>query len=142
MRAGLVLAVALIACVTPYQPRGFRGGYTDFEAQPGIYYVAFEGNGFIGRPGVVRYWHQRAAEICGGPDRYAMLSTTDIGQTQIVTGSNPSTSTSTTVPVGGGVYQTNTTTNGGGPTITSIRKPAMEGYIRCVTSEDTESPLR
>ena len=29
---GLVLAVALIACVTPYQPRGFQGGYTDFEA--------------------------------------------------------------------------------------------------------------
>ena len=35
----------LSGCVTPYQPKGFAGGYTDFETQPGIYYVSFQGNG-------------------------------------------------------------------------------------------------
>ena len=26
-----------------------RGGYSDFEVQPGLFYVAFEGNGMIAR---------------------------------------------------------------------------------------------
>ena len=52
----LLFSTVLIgtACATPYQPLGMSGGYTDFEIQDGTYYVAFEGNGFIGRPEVVQ----------------------------------------------------------------------------------------
>jgi hypothetical protein len=39
----------LSGCVTPYQPNGFAGGYTDFETQPGIYYVSFQGNGYTSK---------------------------------------------------------------------------------------------
>lgn len=35
--------LVLFACVTPYQPKGFTGGYANFETQPGVYYVSFQG---------------------------------------------------------------------------------------------------
>ena len=44
-----VVAIFLSACATPYQPAGFSGGYTDFETQPGIYYVSFKGNGYTSK---------------------------------------------------------------------------------------------
>ena len=58
----------------PYQPKSFAGGYTDFETQPGIHYVSFRGNGNTSKDTVIQYWHQRAAEICGGRDRYEIVS--------------------------------------------------------------------
>ncbi len=94
--------LSLSACTTPYQPSGFMGGYVDFETQPGIRYVSFRGNAMTGRETVVRYWHQRAAEICRGG--YEMLSIADTGTTHVMADQ-------------GDVY-----TN---------RKPGMEGYVRC-----------
>jgi hypothetical protein len=70
----LGLLLVLSGCVTPYQPKGLTGGYTDFETQPGVYYVSFRGNGYTSRDTVIKYWHQRAAEICGGSDRYEIVS--------------------------------------------------------------------
>jgi hypothetical protein len=110
-RAALILALAvlvlavlsLVACVTPYQPKNWNGGYTDFEVQPGVIYLSFEGNGFTSREVVVRYWHRRASEIC--PGGYDMLSIADIGQTHV--GSS-------------------------GTQVFSVRRPANEGYIHCV----------
>ncbi len=67
------------ACETPYQPRGLSGGYTDFEAQPGVHYVAFEARTGTSYPTVRKYWHRRAAEVCGGPDSYMRLWTFDRG---------------------------------------------------------------
>ena len=99
-----MLAAGQLACATPYQHRGFRGGYSDFEAQPGVHYVAFEGNGFTSRATVAEYWHQRAAEICGGRDRYQVLSQQAASEL-FVTGS--------------------------GGNVQSGRKPSMEGYITC-----------
>ncbi len=98
--------LSLSACATPYQPhRSFRlpsGGYTNFEAQPGIIYVSFQGNGSTRRPAVVRHWHRRASELC--PGGYEMLEHADISKTGI-------------------------TTSGG--EVQSYRRPGMEGYIRC-----------
>lgn len=123
----LLIGALAIACATPYQPKGFRGGYTDFEIQPGIYYVAFEGNGYIGRPGVVRYWHHRAAEICGGSGLYVVLSLADITTTTTVT--TPATANATTTQTGPGTWQTQIRSSPG--SATTVRKPAEEGYIRC-----------
>src|SRR6266498_1385348 len=66
-------AIALGGCATPYQPRGFTGGYTNFETQPGVYYVSFQGNGYTPRETVIKYWHARAAQVCGGNDRYEIV---------------------------------------------------------------------
>jgi len=94
----------LSGCVTPYQPKGFAGGYTDFETQPGIYYVSFQGNGYTSKDTIVQYWHQRAAEICKGRDRYEMISQ----------------NASTTQDVSGFKGNINTT-----------NRHSAEGYIRC-----------
>jgi hypothetical protein len=77
----LLFSAVLIstACETPYQPLAMSGGYTDFEAQPGVHYVAFEARSGTSYPTVRRYWHRRAAEVCGGPDSYMRLWTFDRG---------------------------------------------------------------
>lgn len=94
----------LSACATPYQAAGFRGGYTDFETQPGIYYVSFKGNGYTSKETVIKYWHRHAAEICGGSDRYQIVKH----------------DTSTTQHVAGTGYG-----------IVTVHKSRAEGYIRC-----------
>ena len=98
------LMLVLPGCVTPYQPKGYLGGYTDFETQPGIHYVSFRGNGYTSKDTVIQYWHQRAAEVCGGRDRYEIVS------------QGASTES----------YITGTSTN-----IETVHKASAEGYIRC-----------
>ncbi len=77
--AGWALAataiVALGACAgpTPYQRRNAGEGYHDYEIRRGVYAVSFDGNGRTPRDLAITYWHRRAAEICGGPDRYEVL---------------------------------------------------------------------
>ena len=102
----VVLACILLlsGCVTPYQPKGFAGGYTDFATQPGIYYVSFQGNGYTSKDTVIQYWHQRAAEICKGRDRYEIINQ----------------NTSTAQNVFGSQGQVNT-----------AHLHSAEGYIRC-----------
>ncbi len=67
--------VALGACAgpTPYQRRDAGEGYYDYEIRPGVHAVSFDGNGRTSRDAAVTYWHRRAAEICGGADRYEVL---------------------------------------------------------------------
>jgi len=89
---------------TPYQPSGYTGGYTDFETQPGIYYVSFRGNGYTDKDTVVKYWHQRAAEICQGRDRSEIVSQ----------------NTATTQDVSG--FKGN---------VSTVHRNSAEGYIQC-----------
>src|SRR5215831_13652431 len=98
------LLLVLSGCATPYQPKGFAGGYTDFETQPGIHYVSFRGNGYTSKDTVIQYWHQRAAEVCGGRDRYEIVS-----------------QGASTTP-----YITGNAAN-----ISTVHKASAEGYIRC-----------
>ena len=39
------IGLILMGCATPYQPKGFRGGYEEVEVKPGVYFLTFEGNG-------------------------------------------------------------------------------------------------
>ena len=81
----VVFVVGGCATSTPYQKSGLRGGYTDFETQPSIYYVSFRGNAYTRKETVIRYWYQRAAEICGGTDRYEIVSQ-ETSSNQYITG--------------------------------------------------------
>lgn len=67
--------VALGACAgpTPYQRRDAGEGYYDYEIRPGVHAVSFDGNGRTSREAAIGFWRRRAAEICGGPDRYEVL---------------------------------------------------------------------
>jgi hypothetical protein len=100
----LVGVIVLSSCATPYQKAGFRGGYTNFETQPGVYYVSFKGNGYTSKETVIQYWHRRVAEICGGCDRYEIIGQ-DASTTQHLTGDQDQ--------------------------IVTFHKSRAEGYIRC-----------
>src|SRR2546426_12636489 len=100
----VTIGIAFSGCVTPYQMAGFSGGYTDFETQPGVYYVSFKGNGYTSKETVVQYWHRRAAEICGGRERYEIVSQ-DASTTQYISGSRGQ--------------------------IDTTHKARAEGYIKC-----------
>lgn len=58
-----VLAIGLSGCVTPYQPNGLGGGYSDMALAPDIYKVSFRGNGFTSQDLVQNYVLRRCAEI-------------------------------------------------------------------------------
>lgn len=74
-----ILALAgmlvLVGCAgpTPYQKRDAGEGYFDYETRPGVHFVSFDGNGQTPRDAVIGHWHRRAAELCGGPDRYEVV---------------------------------------------------------------------
>ena len=58
------LALIMIGgCSTPYQPRGFRGGYSEIKLTSDQYIVSFRGNGYTGSDTVRTYILYRSAEI-------------------------------------------------------------------------------
>jgi hypothetical protein len=73
-RAWLAACVTLTACATPYQAAGIRGGWEDYRADAGTIFVSYKGNGHTGPSTIVRYWRMRAAEVCGGADKYEVVS--------------------------------------------------------------------
>lgn len=58
------LAGILVACATPYQPWGFRGGYRESHLYDDIYAVSFEGNNFTSRAQCMEYAFRRGRELC------------------------------------------------------------------------------
>lgn len=90
--AGRLLAAAcaalplLAGCAgpTPYQKRTGGEGYYDYEVQPGIHFVSFRANGRTSRSAVMDYWYRRAAEVCGGEDRFEVLGMNAAGDEVVV----------------------------------------------------------
>lgn len=70
---------------TPYQKRSGGEGYYDYEIEPGVHYLSFQGNGQTSRATVRDYWYRRAAEICGGEDRVEVLGMDASGDPVVVT---------------------------------------------------------
>lgn len=104
----IVIASALGACATPYQPKGFTGGYEEVEIQPGVYFLEFTANAYTSLPTVVQYWHQRAKELCAPKGKVPEIIEVTRGHTmQLIDG-------------------------------TSYHKPATTGHIRCVSPSRSE----
>ncbi len=59
----LVAACLLICCATPYQPKGFGGGYEDVQIDETTFEVAFRGNGFTSAQRVRLMLLYRCAEL-------------------------------------------------------------------------------
>lgn len=99
-----MLLLAGCAGPTPYQKRAGGEGYFDYEVQPGVYFLSFRANGYTSRSMVMDYWYRRAAEICGGEDRFEVLGMDSAGDEVVV----------------------------GTPTLlNTYTLPAVEGRIRC-----------
>lgn len=132
----LVLVAVACSVKTPYAQSGFRGGYNDFEAQPGVHFVSFQGNGFTSRDEVIAGWHQRASEICGGSSRYEIISQSAATSSHTATlGSSRVDATATTY--GNTTYVQGTVTE---PTQIHYDKSRAEGYVRCTGGAPDEAP--
>ena len=108
----VVLGFALTSgCATPYQPRGFAGGYTDAHLKDNLYHVTFEGNAFIDQSTAVRYLHRRAKELCleNGYKDYTVKDPRD-ASTQMMMGSYGS----------------------GSISASTMNKPLVSGYVECL----------
>jgi hypothetical protein len=124
LRIAMTMAVTLVGCGTPYQANGLRGGYEDYRAGAGgAVMVTFNGNGHTSQGAVTRMWHRRAAEVCGGPDKYVVLES----------------EASSDVTEGASTTTTNMTFSGNHATATSSTSPGMtwtkhglQGQVRCV----------
>lgn len=107
------LCAGLVACATPYQQRGARGGYTDHNVADGVYYVAFEGNGYTSPAAVASMWHRRARELCAGD--YDVVDRDPNSDVQLVS------------------------LNGQPTTVTRHR---VEGHVRCVSMPSVSVPAK
>lgn len=114
------LALIMIGgCSTPYQPRGFRGGYSEIKLTSDQYIVSFKGNGSTGSDTVRAYVLYRSAEITLS-DGYDYFLVIEGG-----IGSSVSTYTSS------GSYQSSTTFTGtGSARTTGTFTPGQTYFIR------------
>lgn len=53
----------LTSCATPYQPNGFRGGYSEMQLSENAYRVNFHGNGMTSEDKVAKYFLRRCADL-------------------------------------------------------------------------------
>jgi hypothetical protein len=67
----LPLMIMATACATPYQRRGFTGGYVNEQIGEDTHYIAFDGNGYTGQTTAEIYVRRRAGELC--PHGYDIL---------------------------------------------------------------------
>ncbi len=64
MRTFALLAVLFsVGCATPYQPHGFRGGYSESRLGPDAFTVRFHGNAYVAASRVSDFTMLRAAEL-------------------------------------------------------------------------------
>jgi hypothetical protein len=78
-RLPVLAALLLCACATPYQPKGFAGGYSEERLAPGHYFLSVQVNGYTSPALAEAYWHRRAAEVCaaeGAADHAADITAT------------------------------------------------------------------
>lgn len=79
------MALTLAGCVTPYQPRGFSGGYVDWPTGPGRHHIEVNGNGYTSSSTLRYYFHRRAMELCSfeGFNGYVGASETEANTMQM-----------------------------------------------------------
>ena len=71
-RRAVGVLVVLVACATPYQPKGAMGGYADSKIADDTYHVTFAGNGYTGLDDAQHYVMRRAGELC--PQGFDLIS--------------------------------------------------------------------
>jgi len=84
----LTLLVA-IACATPYQVNGFRGGFDDIQLGDSLFQISFQGNGFTQHGRVAQLLLRRCAELSlENGARYFLMENSEQRQTYSGAGGN------------------------------------------------------
>ncbi len=104
------LLLVLAGCATPYQRKGFRGGFEDAHIRDNIYYVSVETNGFTSPVKAAQYFHRRAKELCEEMEYHDYR----------ITGERDTSTASVTVSGGSGG---------------TILHPGFAGYVECINKK-------
>jgi len=133
-----LVALIFLGCATPYQPSGFRGGYSETILAENVFQVRFKGNGYTSGERASDYALLRAAEVALGHGyRYFALAETD-QQTSLGSYTTPSQS-HTTGYVYGNQVNLNTRTTGGQTYV--FQKPSTTNTIICFMEKPEDGGL-
>src|SRR5512140_1474259 len=59
-----MMVVAITACATPYQAKGFAGGYSDYPVGNNSYAISVDVNSYTSMSTAMEYAYRRASELC------------------------------------------------------------------------------
>lgn len=59
----IAFLVGLSGCATPYQSKGFTGGYSEVQLDDNVFKVSFRGNGYTGKERAANFALLRSAEV-------------------------------------------------------------------------------
>ena len=59
----LLATIALVACSTPYQPKGFGGGFEEQQIAADVFIVSARGNAYTSMEVIKTYTLRRSAEL-------------------------------------------------------------------------------
>jgi hypothetical protein len=130
-------------CVTPYQPKGRIGGYSDTQLAPDVFRVTFQGNGYTSEDRADDFALLRAAELTlqNGFKYFAVIEGSS--SPDVTTWTTPGSGhTSGSVQIYGGpdsytgTYSGHTTYTP--PQTTFISRPRSELLIRCLADKPEE----
>jgi hypothetical protein len=70
-----LVSAGVAGCATPYQPKGFAGGYSEVQLNPDTYQISVEGNGYTSTDRAQKIALLRAAQLtlAAGAERFIML---------------------------------------------------------------------
>jgi hypothetical protein len=143
MRLCAFALLAVVACATPYQQQGARGGFSEYPMDEDTYVVTFKGNGYTARDRVEMYLHFRCAELTleTGHDSFAIIQGRNADRRAAWTtpGHATTNTTATVTGVGNTSYgSSQSTTTYTPPTTTVITKPGHSVVIRMFKGEKPE----
>jgi hypothetical protein len=126
----IILTLLLTACATPYQSKGFLGGFTDMQLDKDVFQITFKGNGYTSSGDVQNMALLRASELTlqHGFKYFVIVANNDVGRRGVM--QMPSSATTTTTGFGTPTLQSNTTFNGG--QIIPVHMPGTMTTIVCM----------
>ncbi len=134
------LCVLYVSCATPYQGKGFRGGFSETQLSENVFRVYFRGNGFTPQERAEDFTLLRSAEVAmehGYPYFIIVDENSTVATTGAITTPTQSYTTATATGVGSTAYGTAQTSTVGGHTF-FVRKPSTRNTIACFKEKPPE----
>lgn len=130
--AGLIVALILSGCATPYQNTGLTGGFSETQLQPNVFTVHFRGNGYTSRQRSTDFAMLRCAELAlqNGFTHFAIADSSQDKSTMMYNTGSSSHTYGTVNTIGNTSYGSFNTYNSGGTSI-PINKPRSAYTIVC-----------
>lgn len=129
-----------VSCATPYQGKGFRGGFSETQLSENVFRVYFRGNGYTRQERAEDFTLLRSAELSmehGYPYFVIVDEDSVVATTGTINTPTQSFTTANATSVGGTAYGTAQTTTVGGHSF-FVRKPSTRDTIVCLKERPSE----